>query len=137
MRQPTRRVLAALAITLAGVTLAACGPPTEPGFAFTHDDSYAAIQTAFGQYGPGIVDCANRIADVESGHWPYSDNGSHHGLFQLHDGFWGSIVSAAESIGWPASWYNPYENALAASYAFAQHGTFHDNWKGTAPGDCP
>ena len=105
--------------------------------AFNQADGYAAVGQAFARFGPRVVACAHGIASRESGHWPYSDNGSRHGLFQLHDGFWGSIRAAAATLHRGASWYDPYVNAWAASLGFGQSGTFHRNWPATVPSGCP
>ena len=107
-----------------------------PGVAFNQSDGYSAVDQAFARFGPRVVACAHGVASRESGHWPYSDNGSRHGLFQLHNGFWGSILAAATTLQRDASWYDPYVNAWAASLAFGQAGTFHRNWPATAPGGC-
>ena len=58
-----------------------------------------SVDQAFARFGPRVVACAHGVANRESGHWPYSDNGTHHGTFQLGQGFWGSIVAAASTLG--------------------------------------
>lgn len=116
---------------------AALAAASHPAPAFNQADGYRAVDQAFARFGPHVVACAHGVASRESGHWPYSDNGSRHGLYQLHSGFWGSILAAATTLHRGASWYDPYVNAWAASLAFGQSGTFHRNWPGTVPGGCP
>ena len=108
-----------------------------PKTAFNQTDGYAAVDQAFARFGPRVVACAHGVASRESGHWPYSDNGSRHGLFQLHDGFGGSLRAAATTLHRGASWYDPYVNAWAASLGFGQSGTFRRNWPATVPSGCP
>lgn len=134
-----RRRIAALAVVLAALG-AACGPSAgpSPSNGKWYQWSRDAIDVEFARYGPHVVDCAHRIADRESGHWPFSDNGDHHGIFQLHDGFWGSIKSAAAQLGRDPNWYDPRQNSRAAMWAFEAHGrSFRANWAGTTPSDCP
>lgn len=146
------RKLLALVAALAIVGVA-CGPTPAPAPApapaptgvgpggdklvFDYSDSYAAIDWWFAPYGAHVVSCAHRIAARESGHYPRSDNGTHHGIFQLHNGFWNSIVAAATGIGHRPNWYDPWQNAWAARAAYASRGTFRVNWAQTVPPGCP
>lgn len=104
---------------------------------YGYNDSYQAISLYFGPYGANAVRCANGIVDRESGHWPYSDNGTHHGIFQLHQGFWGSIRAIAAARRETPDFHNPYQSAWAASQAFAAHRSFRYNWPRTTPAGCP
>jgi len=123
-------------VPLAALCLAACGPnlgPAPPvaatppagpvnGVSWSYQDTYDAINWYFGPYGQHAVDCANLYDNRESGHWPYSDNGTHHGTFQLGQGFWGSIVAHAVALGRVPSWYDPWLNAAAAADAYGTSG---------------
>lgn len=139
--RPIRRaaVVGVLVLVLAG-----CRPGTTPGTpesVFTHADGWAAIDQAFGRYGPAVLSCAHQIATRESGHWPYAHRpGSrYYGILQMHAGFQGSADRAAAELGgghW-ATVYDPYVAALAATYAFDEAGgSFRANWP-TTPAGCP
>lgn len=139
-----KKRLALLVLPIA-ILISACGPrviagPPPPAAPrpWTYSHTYDAVNIYFGQFGPHIVDCANRILDRESNHWPYSDNGTHHGTWQLHNGFWNSIQGSAAARGEVPDWYNPYQNTNAAGIAFVTHGySFRVNWRATVPRDCP
>lgn len=125
-----------LLLLLAGCVPRASGPDPRDGrwYQWSRD----AVNAEFGRFGPHVTGCAMRIATTESNLWPFADNGSHHGIFQLHDGFWGSIVATANRLGRQPNWYDPRQNAGAAAIGFANAGgTFRSNWPGTRPPDCP
>lgn len=132
-----------VAVVLVAFTLAFLGggclnPAPPPGPALSakaaaaqayYPDSKAAIEFAFSRFGPNVVVCAKNYAARESGMWPDADNGTHHGMFQMHDGYWGSIVAAQQTLGHLApSWYDPWQNALAASYGYQASG-----WRAWVP----
>jgi len=121
-----------IAICLAGCVPVASAPP-----GFTNADGHAAVDQAFDRFGPVVVACAHGVAHNESNEWPYSNNGTHFGMFQLHRGFQGSINAAAAALGREASFFDPYVNAWAASMAFEAHGSFRYNWPQTTPAGCP
>lgn len=101
--------------------------------------SHDAIIVEFYRFGSlRVIWCAYQISQRESGHYPWSDNGSHHGIFQLHNGFWGSVTVAAAQLGRRPTWYDPRINARVATWAFERAGrTFHRHWSATVPGGCP
>jgi len=121
-----RRALALVPVLALVVLAAACRPGTNPPEAFDHGDGHAAIEQAFGPFGTGVVAQAHRVADCESGHWPYSglNKPGHHyrGLFQLGPHFEFRINQAAAILGrWP-TWWDPYINALAARLIWEEVG---------------
>ena len=144
---PKRQKRLRRAYRLAGgllVVLTACAPqPDGTVKPYTHADGVTAVDQAFARFGPTIVECAHGVATRESGHWPYAGlwprrNKTHHGIFQLHDGFYGSVQAAAANLGRPASFFDPYENALAAAAGFeSAGGSFRSHWPSTTPGGCP
>lgn len=142
MRRP-RTTKLFLILVLLVVPLTACAPTPEGTLRpFTHADGQAAVDEAFSRSGPTVLACAIAIARNESGYWPYAGlwprvNKTHHGLFQLWDGFYGSIQAAAATRNEPASFFNPFQNALAAAAAYESRGTFQVNWAATAPPGCP
>lgn len=140
MHHSNRKIGLASFVIVLGLFVAACGPSAGPSSSNGkwYQWSYEAIHAEFGRFGSHVEDCANRIVDRESGHWPFSDNGSHHGIFQLHDGFWGSIKAAASQLGRDPNWYDPRQNSRAAMWAFEAHGrSFRANWAGSVPRGCP
>ena len=130
-----------MVIVAAGV-LAGCRPSTgpDPADGRWYQWSRDAINVEFARFGPRIVDCAHRIAAGESGHWPFSEEPApdpHHGLFQLHDGYWGSIKAVAARLGRTPNWHDPRQNAGAAAMGFDYYDSFRVGWAATKPPDCP
>lgn len=80
----------------------------------------AAVDEFFPE--PSVNGCAHRIAERESHHYPTSDNGNHHGIFQLMDGYWGSLWAAAYTLNEIPNWHSARQNALAARIIFNQSG---------------
>jgi len=109
-------------VVLVFLAAAACRPGTTPGTpesVYTWQDGWNAVEQAFADRGPVVLDCAHRIAARESNHNPYARNGKYEGVFQLHPGFDGTIAHLAAVYGFPfASRLDPYLNALAARGAF-------------------
>lgn len=103
-----------------------------------YDWSHAAIHAEFDRFGGRAVYCAMYIAQHESGHWPFSDNGSHHGIFQLSDSKWFAVQAAARELGRKPNWYDPRQNARVAMWLYEGSGrSFRQHWAGTTPWWCP
>jgi hypothetical protein len=109
-----RRGLGALAAVTLGAALvlgaAGCYAPASGG---PSPDVQNAINSAFGDAGPGVVACMTDIAGRESGFDPGARNPSGaSGLFQLllplHDDLFYAVGVD------PGNWPNPYWNARAA-----------------------
>lgn len=133
-----RRRLAVLALSVIALVSAAAPAAANDGtwyYKWSHD----AIIVEFYRFGSmRVIWCAYQIAQRESGHLPWSDNGSHHGIFQLHDGFAGSIRLAAAQLRRAPNFHDPRQNARAAAWGFQSAGrSFKRHWRATVPAGCP
>lgn len=111
-------------LTAVAAFAAGCAPNAQP---VPHADIYggpvaghAAVDEFFPE--PWLNAKAHCIANRESNEYPTSDNGTHHGLFQLADQFLGSLLSAAQTLRELPFWWSARENALAARIIYNQSG---------------
>lgn len=132
-----RSIVAAAIIAVASLGFSAIPAAANNGSGW-YDWSHAAIHAEFGRFGGTAVYCAMYIAQQESGHWPFADNGNHHGIFQLSDGKWQSVRVAAFQMGRRPNWYDPRQNARVAMWLYEGSGrSFQQHWAATAPWWCP
>ena len=105
------------------LTLAACALQPDGSFRpYTYADSEVAIHRAFDPYGPVVAAKARRVANCESGLWPYSGIGSYYqGIFQL-----GEHIVAIHAYG--GQRFDPYQNALAARDLYVTRGYSWSAW---------
>lgn len=117
-----RKVSAVAAVVFLGFGLSACLPGAPPPPQYTHADGWAAVDQAFADHGPLVVAQAHNVAACESNHWPYARNGQYDGIFQLGDHYLGALTAAAQTLGRPVDWHDPYVNARAARIVWEQSG---------------
>lgn len=146
MRRPLALLCLAGALLLGGGAAAQSLNPVQAYFhalnyhehVYRQADTYAAVHRYFGPYGPFIEACANGVLDHESGHYPYSINGTHRGAWQEHPGFAATIRMAAAERHEIPDFLNPWQATRAAQVAFDQAGhSFRRNWPGSTPRGCP
>jgi hypothetical protein len=121
----TRRISLCL-VAIALLVCSACGLEAQPAPQLDvyggRPVGYAAVDEFFANAGPFTLSTAHCIAERESHHIPTSDNGTHHGLFQLANQFIGSLNAAAQTLGQVPNWHSARQNALAARIIYNQSG---------------
>lgn len=117
------RRLVPLFALVALVALTACVPKVAPAPApAPSPEVAAAIDQAFGPFGPTVVAQATRVARCESGWVPTAGAGRYYqGLFQL-----GRHIVAINAYG--GNWLDPYQNSLAARDLYVSRGRSWSAW---------
>lgn len=104
------RLAAVLAVAGLGLGLSGCGTPSGSG---APPDVANAIQSAFGDLGPGVVSCMTNVAYRESRFDPKARNGSGaSGLFQIMLPLHNDLFYAVGAD--PSWWWDAATNARAA-----------------------